>query len=356
MGALDDIMNGKRLVRSAMSQVNQQSANTGNSTDAEGKNLAGALSSSDASKAAVKAAQAGKSISQATKITPPTLSIDEKPESKWGKVAEKIKAANNADLLQYFKRPKTNEELEEEERKQKRNETLARIGDGIGAFHDAYSYARGVKPLERSNMSEKSRQRYEKLRAEWNQDRDSYVNAVLRQAQERRADANAEANAQYRRDTIELRRQKEQNQQELNSIKLKYWDAKAHKEADRQEYFEKLYELVERGMTEKDARVALGIEPKTTYTVTDKHDSSGKNTTTVTTRTGNPDVANARIDDVNAGKYVAPSTTTTPATTGTTPAKTTNKSGKKATGGNKKPKGSHAKKTYSSVSALGIGG
>ena len=42
---------------------------------------------------------------------------------------------------------KTAEDIEKEQRKEKRDALLATIGDGLGAFHEAYSHMRGVQPM-----------------------------------------------------------------------------------------------------------------------------------------------------------------------------------------------------------------
>ena len=120
----------------------------------------------------------------------------------------------------------------------------------------------------------------------------------------------------------------EENQRSMNSAKLKYWEAKEKGETDKAEYYSKLYELVSGGMTEKDARVALGLEPKTTYTVANKIDNSGKSSTTVTTRTGDIPSANEAINNAN---------TNTATTTVTAGASGTKKSGTKKKTGTQSP-------------------
>ena len=53
---------------------------------------------------------------------------------------------------------------EDLERKRKRDATFAAIGDGLNAFHQAYAYSRGIKPLtENKSQSKAVRDRYDKL-------------------------------------------------------------------------------------------------------------------------------------------------------------------------------------------------
>ena len=236
------------------------------------------------------------------------------------------------------------ERFADEEKRLERNRVMATIGDGLSAFHEAYAKARGVEPMTSgAGLSQRLRDRYDRLMAERNANRKAYLNGYLEMMRQKRADAVADENAQYRRDSIALRQQREENQKEMNSAKLKYWDAKQKGETEKAEYYSKLYELVANGMTEKDARVALGIEPKTTYTVTDKHDSSGKNTTTVTTRTGNPDVANQRIDDVNARQTPPAASSTGGGGTKSGGKKSGSKSGSSSSGTSSAPSGGKGK-------------
>lgn len=79
------------------------------------------------------------------------------------------------------KRP-TPEQLEEERKRNKRNAILASIGDGLAAFHKAYSYGRGVKPMELENLSDKMYNRLEKIRKEREANELAYQNARLRAA------------------------------------------------------------------------------------------------------------------------------------------------------------------------------
>ena len=76
----------------------------------------------------------------------------------------------------------TEAQLEEERKRNKRNALLATIGDGLAAFHKAYSHARGVKPMELENLSDKMYNRLEKVRKERQANELAYQNARLRAA------------------------------------------------------------------------------------------------------------------------------------------------------------------------------
>jgi len=80
--------------------------------------------------------------------------------------------------------PPTAEELEAERKKQKRDMTLAAIGNGLNAFHQAYANARGVKPIaENVSLTGKVRDRYEKLKKERDALSREYANGLLRAMQ-----------------------------------------------------------------------------------------------------------------------------------------------------------------------------
>lgn len=80
--------------------------------------------------------------------------------------------------------PPTEEELEKERKKQKRDMVLASIGNGLNAFHQAYANARGVKPIaENVSLTGKVRDRYEKMMKERDALSREYANGMLRAAQ-----------------------------------------------------------------------------------------------------------------------------------------------------------------------------
>ena len=83
-----------------------------------------------------------------------------------------------------YKAP-TQEELEKERKKQKRDKIFAAIGDGLSAFHVAYANDYGTKPIVdiRNSMSGKVRNRYEQLQKERDAKKMEYMNAYLRAQQ-----------------------------------------------------------------------------------------------------------------------------------------------------------------------------
>lgn len=82
-----------------------------------------------------------------------------------------------------YKAP-TQEEIDAERKKMKRDKVLASIGDAMNAFHQAYSYSRGIKPMtENVSQSAKVRDYYDKIDKERKAEQAQYVNAYLRAMQ-----------------------------------------------------------------------------------------------------------------------------------------------------------------------------
>ena len=211
-----------------------------------------------------------------------------------------VEMASYSDILRYYSQPLTAEELAEEKRKQERNERLARVGDAIGAFHDAYSYARGVKPLERANMSAKSRERYEKMRAEWIKDRESYVNAALKQKAEQRADANAESLRKYR-ESMQQAKEREIKAREENNTALRELKQLI---ADRNEEHKKVEEKRKQEETEQRKKESESRINKNNRTGTGKSGGRSSGGTTI------KDVYKEDVYDKNTGVKVGTHTRT----------------------------------------------
>ena len=80
--------------------------------------------------------------------------------------------------------PPTQEQVAEQERKQKRDTLFAKLGNGFNAFQQAYAAARGTKPLTQdTDYVGKTRDRYEKLTKERDALSREYANGMLRAAQ-----------------------------------------------------------------------------------------------------------------------------------------------------------------------------
>lgn len=108
-------------------------------------------------------------------------------------------------------KPPTQEDVEAERRRMKRDAVFAAIGDGLNAFHQAYSYSRGVKPMtEDTSMTDKLRERYEKERREREAHQTEYLNAYMRAMQS--DDTNRKDERNWRR-TVERDKESDKRDQ-----------------------------------------------------------------------------------------------------------------------------------------------
>ena len=96
-----------------------------------------------------------------------------------------FKGSNNEDVINFIKermgdyKPETPEEREKRERREKRTMFLARIANVLGDMHKAYSYQRGVKPMDVPDVTAKARERIEKAKAERDKENDRILNYAI---------------------------------------------------------------------------------------------------------------------------------------------------------------------------------
>ena len=93
---------------------------------------------------------------------------------------------NNYEELEEFLRaqmesvkPETKEEREKREKREKRLGFLARLAEGLGTFHTAFSHARGIKAMDMPKMSAKAKELFEKAKAQRDKDNDRLVNYAI---------------------------------------------------------------------------------------------------------------------------------------------------------------------------------
>lgn len=100
--------------------------------------------------------------------------------------APKQRLSNYAEMEDFLRKQmqdikvETPEERAAHERREKQKGFLARLADGLGSFHRAFSYARGVQPMDLPNMSAKAQERFERAKAAREADRDKYVSYALK--------------------------------------------------------------------------------------------------------------------------------------------------------------------------------
>jgi hypothetical protein len=143
--------------------------------------------------------QQEKEKAEANKIVPPLAPPPEQPKTP--AKPEKERRMSYVDMFKQLNpyQPPTQEELEKERKKEKRERMFAAIGDGISALSNLYfttQYAPNMYNHENS-QSDKVRSKWDKLRA----DRDAQMNAYIKNlmAAQQADDENAENERKWQR-------------------------------------------------------------------------------------------------------------------------------------------------------------
>lgn len=143
--------------------------------------------------------QQEKEKAEANKIVPPIAPPPEQPKTP--AIPEKERRMSYVDMLKQLSpyQPPTQEELEKERKKEKRERMFAAIGDGISALSNLYfttQYAPNMYKHENS-QSEKVKSKWDKLRA----DRDTQMNAYIKNlmAAQQADDENADNDRKWQR-------------------------------------------------------------------------------------------------------------------------------------------------------------
>ncbi len=96
-----------------------------------------------------------------------------------------FKGNNYAELEEFLReqmqsiRPETKEEREKREKREKRIGFLARLAEGLGTFHTAFSHARGIKAMDMPKMSARAKELFDKAKAQRDKDNDRLVNYAI---------------------------------------------------------------------------------------------------------------------------------------------------------------------------------
>ena len=90
-----------------------------------------------------------------------------------------FKGNNYAELENFLRSQMDAIKPETKEEREKRVGFLARLAEGLGTFHTAYSHARGVKAMDMPKMSAKAKELFEKAKAKRDKDNDRLVNYAI---------------------------------------------------------------------------------------------------------------------------------------------------------------------------------
>ena len=153
------------------------------------------------------------------------------------------------------RRPRTPEEEEAIRKREKRERLFASIADGLSAMHEAYSYGRGIKPMDIEKVSPKVLARQERLRLLRDQeDRawvSNYLNVMKAENQRRRTDLLAKKDAE-----------KAKTQQLITDSKVKANEARQRKDEATAAYWETKAELLREGFPLQQAEVQARIKER----------------------------------------------------------------------------------------------
>ena len=153
------------------------------------------------------------------------------------------------------RRPRTPEEEEAIRKREKRERLFASIADGLSAMHEAYSYGRGIKPMDIDKVSPKVLARQDRLRLLRNQeDRawlQNYINVMKAENQRRRTDLLAKKDAE-----------KAKTQQLITDSKVKANEARQRKDEATAAYWETKAELLREGFPLQQAEVQARIKER----------------------------------------------------------------------------------------------
>ena len=125
----------------------------------------------------------------------PTPTVPNKPNKKGTTSQAEGGGMSYTDLYKALNpyTPPTQEELEKEKRKQKREQIFAAIGDGISALANLYFTTQGAPSMYtgKNTASERTQIRYDRLKKERQANNTAYFNGMMRamQADERKAEA-----------------------------------------------------------------------------------------------------------------------------------------------------------------------
>lgn len=182
--------------------------------------------------------QQEKEKAEANKIVPPLAPPPEQPKTP--AIPEKERRMSYVDILKQLNpyQPPTQEELEKERKKEKRERMFAAIGDGISALSNLYfttQYAPNMYNHENS-QSDKVRSKWDKLRA----DRDAQMNAYIKNlmAAQQADDEHAENERRWQRqlgiDAYNQQKDDEEFQykKERDGVKDDQWQKSYDQKAD----------------------------------------------------------------------------------------------------------------------------
>ena len=216
------------------------------------------------------------------KQTPPTpSSLKSKPYTNPDETFHGTTIGDVEDFLRgriehYKSLEESEEDRQKREKRERRYKNLAAIGDILGSFHKAYSHARGIEAMDLPSISEKAQERIDKARQEREKNADRLINYVITLDKLN----SSKAQSEYQQKTLAIRQQQQDRldkQEETNrsiaEAKVKYYEAQSNKNDEQAAYWKTKAELLERGWPQEQAEQAARIEERKARAAKLRHDT-----------------------------------------------------------------------------------
>lgn len=124
-----------------------------------------------------------------------------------------------------YKAP-TEEELEKQKKREKRDMLMAKIGAGLSAFNTAYSTSRGIRPIVNpaDNIVGRTRERYERLQKERDAKQAAWTDGYMKAANLDQAASREARNAAAQARQIALKEREEERRKILADVAVRKQD------------------------------------------------------------------------------------------------------------------------------------
>ena len=226
-------------------------------------------------------------------------------------------------MLEYMKATKIADA--DADKRARRREMMAAIGDGISAVSSLYQTTKGapVTYTPGADMTKVMRDRYDRMIAQRKADSDKYLNYLRVQQAKDQADELKEyrrTNQEIRREELERQKKNDQAREDYRNMGLRLRDLERQRKIANSPggdvYFQTMQQMLADGYSEDEANAeamkelaAYNTQHGTNYTIVDKRDNSGRVSRTVTVKTNDrqtaghvEQVSNSNVDNAPAPK------------------------------------------------------
>lgn len=251
------------------------------------------------------------------------------------------------------------EDKKAREKREKRQALMAKIGDGLGAFHEAYSHMMGTKPMTSGSLSAAQEARVRALGLQRDQEYknalDNYLKVLEMQRKEDYYNSIAETRRAQQESLDRDRAEKRRETERLNNARIDLYNARKGKYLDESSYTLAYNNAIASGLPESEAikaGLAASAESQRVLAEQQQRESDAKvkaGEALGNQRNAAANASNARADKTRAGGSAGGGATTTTQTKvvydrngnvkGRTETTTTKKKGSGGSGGSSRGRG-----------------